>query len=101
GIGDEPVYECETDYLMLARLRIAQQRAGEAVELLERLLTADEAAGRIGNAISVLSLLSLVRWEAGNAKEAMRVLGRLLALTEPEGYMRVFIDEGPPMQALL
>src|SRR5205823_3110071 len=93
--------ERETDYLMLARLRMAQHRAEEAVELLERLLASDEAAGRMGNAIAVLALQALAHWEAGNAEQAMRDLDRLLILAEPEGYVRVFVDEGPPMQALL
>src|SRR5207302_1484695 len=48
-----------------------------------------------------LVLQALAYWEAGNAEEALRVLGRLLVLTEPEGYVRVFVDEGAPMQALL
>jgi LuxR family transcriptional regulator, maltose regulon positive regulatory protein len=100
-VNDEPVYERETDYLMLARLRLAQHRAVEAVGLLERLLAADEAAGRTGNTIAVLVLQALANFQAGNAEQAMRVLGRVLALAEPEGYVRVFVDEGPPMQALL
>jgi ATP/maltotriose-dependent transcriptional regulator MalT len=100
-VNDEPAYERETDYLMLARLRIAQHRAEEAVGLLERLLAADEAAGRTGNTICVLVLQALANFQRGNAEQAMRILGRLLALAEPAGYVRVFVDEGPPMQALL
>jgi LuxR family maltose regulon positive regulatory protein len=100
-VSDEPAYERETDYLMLARLRIAQRRAEEAVGLLERMRAADEAAGRTGNAIAVLALQALAQWQTRNAEQAMRVLGRLLVLTEPEGYVRVLVDEGPPMQALL
>ena len=101
AVSDEPVYERETDYLMLARLRMAQHRNEEAVELLERLLAADEAAGRTGNVIAVLALQALASWQRGNAEQAMRVLGRLLVLAEPEGYVCVFVDEGPSMQALL
>ena len=100
-VNDEPAYERETDYLMLARLRQAQHRAEEAVGLLEPLLAADEAAGRTGNVIAVLALLALARREAGNAEGAQRDLDHLLSLAEPEGYVRVFVDEGPPMQALL
>ena len=32
---------------------------------------------------------------------ALGPLGRALALAEPEGYVRVFLNEGPPMVALL
>ena len=69
--------------------------------LLERLLAADEAAARTGNVISVLTLQALVHWQLENPEQAMRVLDRLLVLTEPEGYVRVFVDEGAPMQSLL
>ena len=99
--SDEPAYVREMDYLMLARLCMAQHRAGQAVQFLERLLASDEAAGRTGNAISVLALQALAHWQSGNTEQAMRVLGRLLVLAEPEGYVRVFVDEGPPMQSLL
>jgi LuxR family maltose regulon positive regulatory protein len=72
--NDELAYERETDYLMLARLRMAQHRAEEAVGLLERLLAVDEAAGRTGNTIAVLALLALARREAGNAEGALVAL---------------------------
>jgi LuxR family maltose regulon positive regulatory protein len=65
------------------------------------MLAADEAAGRTGNMIAVLVLLTLANLQAGNTEEAMRVLDRALALAEPEGYVRVFVDAGPAMEALL
>jgi len=99
--SDEPVYEHEIDSLMLARLRIAQHRAREAVRLLDRLLAADEEAGRTGNTISVMALQAHAYWQLDNVEQAVSVLSRLLVLAEPEGYVRVFVDEGPPMQALL
>ena len=99
--SDEPAYEHEIDYLILARLRIAQHRTREAVRLLDRLLAADEEAGRTGNTISVIALQALAYWQLDNVEQAVSVLSRLLVLTEPEGYVRVFVDEGPPMQALL
>jgi len=100
-VNDEPAYERETTYLMFARLRIAQHRAEETVGLLERLLAADEAAGRTGNALSVLALLALAYWQMENLEQAMRTLDRLLVPAETEGYVRVFVDEGAPMQSLL
>jgi LuxR family transcriptional regulator, maltose regulon positive regulatory protein len=100
-VSGEPVYEHETAYLMFARLRIAQRRANETVGLLERLLTADELAGRTGNALSVLALLVLAYWQLENSEQAIRILDHLLVLAAPERYMRIFVDEGPPMQAIL
>jgi LuxR family transcriptional regulator, maltose regulon positive regulatory protein len=101
NVDDEPTYERETDYILLARLRMAQNRASEAVGLLDRLLVADQEAGRTGNAIFVLALQALVHWRLDNVEQAVSTLGRLLVLAEPEEYRRVFIDEGPPMQGLL
>lgn len=68
---------------------------------MERLIAADQAAGRTGNALSVLALLALVQRELGNSEQAMRILDNVLVLAEPEGYVRIFIDEGPAMQTLL
>jgi LuxR family transcriptional regulator, maltose regulon positive regulatory protein len=100
-VSDELTYERETDYLLFARLRMAQNRASEAVRLLDRLLVADQEAGRTGNALSVLALQAHAHWQLDNMEQAVSTLGRLLELAEPEGYVRVFVDEGFPMQALL
>ena len=40
-------------------------------------------------------------WVKGNVPLALASLERALALAEPEGYVRIFVDEGPPMAALL
>jgi LuxR family transcriptional regulator, maltose regulon positive regulatory protein len=37
----------------------------------------------------------------GEKSRAMDVMGQALALGEPEGYVRTFVDEGPPMAELL
>jgi LuxR family maltose regulon positive regulatory protein len=100
-VSDALLYEHETAYLLFARLRLAQHRAEEAVGLLEHLLEADEAAGRTGNVISVLALQAVAHLRLGNTDQGMQILDRLLTLAEPEGYVRVFVDEGPPMHELL
>ena len=100
-VNGELVYEREMDYLVLARLRIAQNRSKEAIVLLERLLQANEAAERIGNIIQVLALKAIAHKTAGDAGQARTALSRALALAEPEGYIRVFVDEGVAMARLL
>jgi LuxR family transcriptional regulator, maltose regulon positive regulatory protein len=94
-------YEHEVEYLLLARLNIAQDRTQRALTLLDRLLKADEAAGRLGNAMQILALKAIAHQASGDSKQAMTALERLLALTEPEGYIRIFVDEGAAMQQLL
>ena len=88
----------EVEYLVLAQLRIAQNRAEEALRLLSRLLTADEAAGRMGHVIQNLAIQVIAHQAVGKTEQAMKTLERVLSLAEPEDYVRVFVDEGVPMR---
>ena len=74
---------------------------GRAMGLLERLLQAAEEGQRTGSVIEILVLQALAHQVRGDVPGALVPLGRALALAEPEGYVRVFLDEGPPMAALL
>jgi len=71
------------------------------MQLLERLLLAAEEGDRTGYTIEVLVLESLVHQTRGDVTAALVLLERALTLAEPEGYVRIFVDEGPPMAALL
>ncbi|MBE7471292.1 MAG: hypothetical protein DPW09_42050 [Anaerolineae bacterium] len=98
---DHPTYPRETEYLLLARLLLAQEQAQAAVDLLERLRAAAEANGRQGRVIEALLLLALARQSMGDLPAALDSLSRALNLAEPEGYIRLFVDEGPPLLNLL
>jgi LuxR family transcriptional regulator, maltose regulon positive regulatory protein len=101
SVEDGPSYLSEPEHLVLARVLLAEGKPEQARMLLERLLAAAEAAGRTDSVIEIVALQALARW-AGNRKElAVNTLARALALAEPEGYVRTFVDEGPPMVALL
>jgi len=68
------------------------------------LLEAAEVAGRMGRVIEILALQALAFSAQGDrtaATSAIKALDRALALAEPEGYIRLFADEGEPMAALL
>ena len=69
--------------------------------LLERLLEAAEAGGRMGRVIEILVLQALAHQAQGDSSSALEPLQRSLFLAEPEGYVRVFVDEGTPMARLL
>jgi LuxR family maltose regulon positive regulatory protein len=94
-------YLQESEYADLARALIALARAGEAVPLLERLLAAAQLVGRHGATIYYLTLLALAFHALGDTPAALAHLCQALTLAEPEGYVRIFVDEGPPMARLL
>jgi LuxR family transcriptional regulator, maltose regulon positive regulatory protein len=108
SVDDDLSYLREFEHITLARVRIAQHRNDlvkstiyEAAELLERLLIAAEAGKRIGSVIEILVLQALAHVAQGNISSALGPLERALTLAEPEGYVRLFVDEGSPMARLL
>lgn len=104
---DELGYLHEYEHLTLARVLIARhihdrdEPIHGAMGLLERLLHAAESGGRIGSAIEILALRSLAFEAVGDLPHALESLDRALSLAEPEGYVRIFVDEGPRMADLL
>ncbi|HET6447437.1 MAG TPA: LuxR C-terminal-related transcriptional regulator, partial [candidate division Zixibacteria bacterium] len=90
-----------SDYLVLARILIAQERVEEAAKLLEQVLEAAEMGGRISKAIEIRILQALVFQAGSEPDRALSVLEHAFALAEPESFIRIFVDEGPPMTRLL
>jgi len=91
----------EREYLTLVRVLITQRRLDEAVKWLAKLLHLSEAQGRTGSVIELLMLQAEALHASGEMKQAMERLSRALSLAEPEGYIRLFVDEGAPMAQLL
>jgi LuxR family maltose regulon positive regulatory protein len=98
----------EPAYLVLARVRIAQGRAdlagphlADALRLLGRLLADAEAKGRGHSVIEVHVLRALALQARRNTRGATGTLLQALTLAQPEGYVRLFADEGAPMAMLL
>ncbi len=105
---DELSYLREFEHLTLARVLIARYRSDRdeesirgALRLLERLRQAAEDGGRSGSTIEILLLQALARRAQGDAPAAIALLERALMLAEPEGYVRLFVDEGDAMQLLI
>ena len=73
----------------------------EALRILERLLGEAEAKARLGTVLEILALQALALSTRGDQKQALATLARALARAAPEGYIRLFVDEGAPMLALL
>ncbi len=98
---DEPGYPREQEYLVLARVLLAQDRPGQALTLLDRLLAPAATGGRIGSVIEIRALQALAHQASRDEPAAMAALVEALTLSCPQGYVRVFADEGPPMGALV
>jgi LuxR family maltose regulon positive regulatory protein len=98
---DEPRYPREPGYLVLARVLLAQERPTEALALLDRLHAVAAAQDRTGSLIEIGALRALALAAGGDADRAVDALAGALTLACPQGYVRVFADEGPPMAALL
>jgi LuxR family maltose regulon positive regulatory protein len=107
-VDDDLSYLCEFEHITLARVLIAQHQndplAGsihEAIALLERLLQAAEAGGRMGSVIEILVVQALALQAQGNVSQALALVERALTLAEPEGYVRIFVDEGEAMRLMI
>jgi len=98
---DMPGFVHELDQITLARLLIAQKRFDEALGLLARLAQTAEVEERNGRLIEILVLQALGLQAQARSVEAHADLRKALALAEPEDYVRIFVDEGAPMAALL
>ena len=89
------------EYLALVRLTLAQQHPDRALEILAYLHDLVEKRGYKRRVIEILALEALALHQRGDLDQALHAVGKALALAEPEGYQRTFIDEGEPMARLL
>lgn len=100
--AEDPVpYAREPEYLTLLRVLLAEGDCQAALGLSERLLRQAQAAGRYGRVLEVLVLQALLYRRNEDTTRALSVLDTALSLARPEGYVRVFLDEGEPMVHLL
>lgn len=98
---DDPTYLLEIDYLVLARVLIAQGEVQAAQSLLGKLETAAAAGGRVARLIEVSMLQGLAHHAQGESAQALGQLGKAIELAQPAGFVRVFVDEGPALVPLL
>ena len=98
---DDLSYLREFEHITLARMLLARSPGREAIRLLERLQLAAEQGERTRHVIEIMVLRALAHQTLRDIPAALAGLERALTLAEPEGYVRVFADEGPPMASLL
>ncbi len=108
SVDDDLSYLREFEHITLAKVLIARYRSDrveraihEAMRLLERLLKAAEVGERTGSVLEILVQQALAREAQGDFPPALVPLERALTLAEPEGYVRIFVDEGEAMRNLL
>ena len=108
SVDEEPNYLREFEQITFARILLSQYQRDhtdrlldDAMGYLERLLKAAEAGGRVGSVIEILVLQALAYQLRDDIPAALTSLERALKLAEPEGYVRVFVDEGATMATLL
>jgi LuxR family maltose regulon positive regulatory protein len=101
SVVDDLSYLREFEHITLARLLLARRAIPDAMGLLERLRRAAHDGARTGSVIEILVLQAIGYQTQDNVAAALVPLERALALAEPEGYVRIFVDEGPAMAALL
>ena len=94
----ETEYLREFEDLTLARVLLAGGQPAKAVAVLEACLSPARDAGRIGAVIEIQALRALALPAPDQTLDALQ---QALNLAEPEGYVRLFLDAGEPMQALL
>jgi LuxR family maltose regulon positive regulatory protein len=91
----------EAEGFTLVRLHLAQAQPGKALDILDALEPPAQHNRRTRRLIEILILKSLSLDSAGRPTEALLALRQALALAEPEGYVRLFVDEGPALARLL
>jgi LuxR family maltose regulon positive regulatory protein len=108
AVDDAPRYLREFEQITLARILLAEAAHSSTaagiegvMALLARLLAAAEAGGRWGTVIELLIVQALGYAAQGETVAAVAALARALGQAEAEGYVRLFVDEGPPMARLL
>jgi LuxR family maltose regulon positive regulatory protein len=100
-ITDNIPYWQEPEYMILLRVLLAKGNYEAALALSKRLLLQAETTGRTGSLIEILVLQALAFQAGKDTGHSLPALERALGLAEPEGYVRLFLDEGEAMTRLL
>ena len=87
--------------LIQARVHLAQGDTSAALALLESWRGLMEAKGWQDELLKVMVLQAVALQAHGEKDKAVHLLVEALALAEPGGFVRLFVDEGPPMAHLL
>jgi LuxR family maltose regulon positive regulatory protein len=87
--------------LSQARVVLAQGDTAAALAALAAYRQQAEARGWADERLKAMILQALAHQAHGERDRAVSLLGEALALAQPGGFVRLFVDEGPPMALLL
>ena len=87
--------------LLLARIWLAEAKAGQALRAARDARETAQRAGRGWTVVQGLALEALAQQAGGQLAEAKTTLAGALDLGAGGGYLRLFLDEGEPMRVLL
>jgi len=99
--GEAIPYLLEADAIFLARFLAALGHISEALLLTRDLKAATQAGGRVARLLEVLLIQALAHQANGDDLLAADELNQALALAEPQGTVRTFLDAGPAIRSLL
>jgi LuxR family transcriptional regulator, maltose regulon positive regulatory protein len=91
----------EAEYMVFARIFLAQKQYNETNTLLQQLLDAAENAGRISKIIEILILQALTLHAENDVEQSSTILKRVLILAEKKGFFSTLLLEGPQFARLL
>lgn len=91
----------EREALTLARLRMAEDKANEALELLKDRVNDALENGRVRSQITALCLEALAHHAKSDLTQAKKSLSEALTLGQAKGFRRIFLDEGTRIAVLL
>ncbi len=95
----DPLHKWEV--LLLVRVALAQQQYARAVETLERFRGHLDQPADIEKTLEWMALYVVALHHAGKRAQVASVAARLFAMTEPEGFIRLYLDAGEPMRQAL
>jgi LuxR family transcriptional regulator, maltose regulon positive regulatory protein len=100
--SDDPFhFQVELARLTRVRVFMAQNQTNEALALLSSLEETARSHSRMGRVIEILILRALALHRMGDIEQAYCALTQSLKLAAPQGYLRIFLDEGQPLRDLL
>lgn len=104
SLQDTPIFLHEFGYLTLARIVLTENQNDRhfqtMLHMLDALLKQAESRNDLRSRIEILVTQALA-YSAKDSTKALAALEQALTLAKPEGYLRLFANEGKPMHLLI